>query len=78
MENIQSEIDALTLRIRMMPNLAANYYERGKLYWKLGDRAAAITDFNTAVSLDPSSPAVGYLRMANDILDFYNHDLYNP
>lgn len=78
MENIQSQIDALTVQINAMPRFAPNYYERGKLYWRLGNRAAAITDFNTAVSLDPSSPAASYLKMANEILDFYNHDLYNP
>lgn len=76
--DIQSQIDALTLQIKMMPRLASNYYERGKLFWRMGNRASAITDFNTALSLDPNSPAATYLKMANDILDFYNHDLYNP
>ena len=51
---------------------------RGKLYWKCGRRAEAITDFNSAVALDPQSPAGAYLDMTTDIMDFYNTDLYNP
>lgn len=78
MTGIESQIEALTIRINAMPRVAENYFERGKLYWRLGKRAQAITDFNTAVSLDPNSPAAEYLKMANEILDFYNHDLYNP
>lgn len=57
---------------------SALFFERGKLFWKTGDKGAAITDFNTALSLDPASPAKAFLDMATDVMDFYNTDLYNP
>jgi len=77
MNNIKNRIVAITEQIESRAT-AELYYTRGKLYWRLGDRAAAMTDFNSAVALDPTSPARIYLNMANDIMDFYNTDLYNP
>ena len=78
MPSIQAEIDFLTLQINGNPRNDDLYFRRGKLYWRLDNRGAAITDFNTAISLNPNSSAKAYLKMANDILDFYNTDLYNP
>lgn len=54
------------------------YYTRGRLLWKLGRKTDAMSDYASAVDLDPSSPAATALQMARDIMDFYNHDLYNP
>ncbi len=51
---------------------------RGRLLWKLGRKADAMSDYAAAADLDPSSPAAAALEMARDIMDFYNHDLYNP
>lgn len=76
--NIESEIKDLTEKIAQYPENDALYYERGKLYWKGGKRAEAITDFNTAIANNPQSPAAEYLNMVNEIMDFYNTDLYNP
>ena len=77
-DDILAQIDVLTQAIATNPDAPTLYFERGKLYWKIGNRAGAITDYNTAISLDPSSPARAHLDMANDILNFYNTDLYNP
>ena len=54
------------------------WYEAGRLNWRLGRRAAAITAYNHAVALNPASPAVEALTFVNSIMDFYNPDLLNP
>lgn len=54
------------------------YFMRGKLRWRLGDRAGATSDYAVAASLNPSSPAVRALEHARDVADFFNPDLYNP
>lgn len=73
-----SEIENLSQQIAKNPDNASLLFERGKLYWKNGRKAAAMTDFNAAITLDPQSNARQWLEMANDIMDFYNSDLYNP
>lgn len=77
-ENIEFELKRLDKEIQQTSDCSALYFERGKLQWKLGRKAEAMTDYNIALSLDPNSPAKAYLDMANDIMDFYNTDLYNP
>lgn len=54
------------------------YFRRGKLYWRIGDMAAATSDYAKASAIDPSSPAVKALEQARDVADFFNPDLYNP
>ena len=54
------------------------YFERGKLHWREGDRAAATSDYLKAAELDPESPAVQALDHARDIEAFFNPDLLNP
>lgn len=57
---------------------ALGHYNRGKELWAQGKHGQAMSAYNEAIALDPNSPAVQALRMANEIMDFYNHDLYNP
>lgn len=78
MNILKNDIRELTAKIAEKPDNPLLLFERGKAYWKLGEKAKAMTDFNAALSLDPESPAKQYLEMANDIMDFYNTDLYNP
>lgn len=54
------------------------YFTRGKLYWRIGQRSEATTDYAHAAHLNPNGPAATALQQANDIAGFYNHDLYNP
>ena len=75
--DFQSEIERLTVEISFSES-ADLYFQRGKIYWKIGQRAAALTDLNKAVSLDPDSGAKDYLAMLNDIMDFYDTDQWNP
>lgn len=51
---------------------------RGMKYWGLQKRAMAINDYLAAIRLNPASKAVEALKATNDILDYYNTDLYNP
>lgn len=76
--NLSERIKELTAAIESSPDSSDLFYKRGKLYWKAGRKGEAMTDFNRAVLINPKSPAVMYLEMANDIMDFYNTDLYNP
>lgn len=52
--------------------------ERGRLYWALGQRGAAISDYLAAQKINPSGKATQLLKATYEILDFYNKDLYNP
>lgn len=54
------------------------YFKRGKLLWRLGNRAAAMNDYAKAKSLNPNSPAARALELAYDVANFFNPDLYNP
>lgn len=53
------------------------FYLRGNAYRMNGDWQRAINNYLEAVSINPESPAVNALKMANEILDFYNKDMYN-
>ncbi len=48
------------------------------LYWKLGRRGAAMSDYAAAAAIDPASPAAAALEQARSIMDFYDRNLYNP
>ncbi len=52
--------------------------ERGMLYWRGGERALAINDYNAALRLNPESRALQLRKSCYEILDFYHRDLYNP
>lgn len=51
---------------------------RGMKYWGMQKRSLAINDYLAAIRLNPDSKAVQALKAANEILDYYNKDLYNP
>lgn len=57
---------------------AAAYVERGRLRWKAGDMRGALNDYNAAAELDPDGPGADLAAHTVEILNFYNHDLYNP
>lgn len=57
---------------------ARQHFERGRELWKQGLRAEAMTEYNTALSIDPDSPAAVALDMARNIMDFYDKQRYNP
>lgn len=60
------------------PDLDEAYTMRGMKYWGMQKRSQAINDYLAAIRLNPDSRAVQALKAANEILDYYNKDLYNP
>jgi tetratricopeptide (TPR) repeat protein len=53
------------------------YYLRGDIYRKKGDWQHAISSYLYAIEINPESPAVEAYKMAMEILEFYNKDMYN-
>lgn len=68
----------LTQIIDNDPADAEALYVRGKLFWKLGRRSQATSDYAAAAELDPDGPAAMALEQARDIENFFNPDLLNP
>ena len=58
--------------------VAQLYYMRGNAYRQLGDWGKAMSSYLEASERDPEGPAKQAYAHALEILDFYNHDLYNP
>jgi predicted negative regulator of RcsB-dependent stress response len=53
------------------------YYLLGNAWRKKGNWQMAMNNYLEAVHMNPSSPAQQALDIANEILDFYNKDMYN-
>lgn len=53
-------------------------YMLGRIAWKEGRKAEAISLYEHAVALDPASDAAVALEQAREVMQFYNKDLYNP
>ena len=53
------------------------YYLMGNAYRKLGDWQKALNNYQSAIELNPDSPALQARKMVMDILNFYNKDMYN-
>lgn len=57
---------------------AKEYYQLGNEYRQQGNWQEAINHYMEAIELDPDSPAVEAKQMLEDILNYYNKDMYNP
>ena len=75
---IDEAINELNALIAINPNNDEALFLRGKAYWRLGNRSRSITDYATAASINPDSPAVFALEQAREIEAFFNPDLLNP
>jgi hypothetical protein len=53
------------------------YYLLGNAHRKRGDWQLAINNYLEAMAINPESPAANAYAIANEILDFYNKDMYN-
>ena len=53
------------------------FYLLGNAWRKKGNWQMAMNNYLEAVHLNPASPAQQALDIANEILDFYNKDMYN-
>ncbi len=56
---------------------ATLYYLQGKAYMKQSDWRNALNCFLKAEELEPEGPARECRLMLNDIMDFYNKDMFN-
>ena len=75
---IEAALAVLDDLIKLSPDDDRLLFERGKLRWRIGDRAGATGDYAKASMINPESPAAKALEQARDIADFFNPDLYNP
>jgi outer membrane protein assembly factor BamD (BamD/ComL family) len=57
---------------------ARQLYLKGNEARRRGQWHEAINCYIQAAELDPDSPAVEAKRMLDDILAYYNKDMYNP
>ncbi|MEF9924101.1 MAG: hypothetical protein RR061_07695 [Muribaculaceae bacterium] len=76
--NINEAIDALNLYILSEPTSDEAFFLRGNLYRRIGDMRRAINDFCEAIERNPQSPAVEAYRATQEILGFFNPDVFNP
>ena len=53
------------------------FYLLGNAYRKQGNWQLALNNYLEAIERNPESPAVQAHKMAMDILNFYNKDMYN-
>ena len=53
------------------------FYLLGNAWRKKGNWQMAMNNYLEAMNLNPESPAKQALDIANEILDFYNKDMYN-
>lgn len=53
------------------------YYLLGNAWRKKGNWQMAINNYLEALGINPDSPAKQALDIANEILAFYNKDMYN-
>ena len=53
------------------------FYLLGNAWRKKGNWQMAMNNYLEAVHINPYSPARQALDIANEILDFYNKDMYN-
>lgn len=59
-------------------NDAQLLYLMGNAYMKQGLRKEAMNAYRKAAEINPEGPAVEVGRMIDQIMAFYNKDLYNP
>jgi len=71
-------IEELTARMAREGATEALLIERGKRYWQLRDVPHCFADYDAAIALNSESPAVHLRQMCEEILAFYNKDMYNP
>lgn len=53
------------------------FYLLGNAWRKKGNWQMAMNNYHEAIALNPESPARQALEIAQDILNFFNKDMYN-
>ena len=57
---------------------ANEYYIKGNEYRRQGNWQEALHNYMEAIALDPESTDKEAKKMLEDILNYYNKDMYNP
>lgn len=82
LDRLQSVIDELSLDMNNNTSgealLAAAYAEKGKILWKRGDRAGAISAYEASAQEDPDGPGALLLEHSRGIMDFFDPNQLNP
>ena len=76
--DVEMAINALSEYINNNPTSDEAYFMRGNAYRRLNDWKNAINNYCEAMSINPDSPATEAYNAIQEILGFYNTDLYNP
>jgi cytochrome c-type biogenesis protein CcmH/NrfG len=77
-DKVERAIEELKRYIAANPKSDKAYFMLGNSYRRKNDWKNAMTNYCEAIAINPKSPAVEAYRQAEEILNFYNHDLYNP
>lgn len=82
LSKLQPVIDELTFALNQDSRgealLAAALAEKGKLLWKTGDRAGAISAYEASAQQDPDGPGALLLEHSRQIMDFFDPSQLNP
>lgn len=73
---IEQALQILNTRLEKETQNDELLYLRGNAYFKSGNWQAAIENYLEAQAINPAGPASEALKMANNILNFYNKDIY--
>lgn len=71
-------IELLDAYLITHPDSDEALYLRGRAHRKAGRTREALNDYLASAALNPDGPAARAYRMEIEILDFYDHNLYNP
>lgn len=71
-------IELLDAYLTTHPDSDEALYLRGRAHRKAGRTREALNDYLASAAINPDGPAARAYRMEIEILDFYDHNLYNP
>ncbi|MFV0545828.1 MAG: tetratricopeptide repeat protein [Bacteroides sp.] len=75
---VTSALEQLDRMIQEDPtNKDELYYIRGNAFRKKGDWQQALNNYQSAIDINPQSPAVQARAIIIDILNFYHKDMFN-
>ncbi|MDE7119117.1 MAG: hypothetical protein K2O10_00750 [Muribaculaceae bacterium] len=82
LDKLQAVIDQLSLDMNSNTSgealLAAAYAEKGKILWRAGDKAGAISAYEASAQEDPDGPGALLLEHSRGIMDFFDPNQLNP
>lgn len=76
--SIEEALAAACEAVEKTPGDAVALYTRGKIYWRLGRKAEAMTDYTASSIIDPEGPGAIALQHAQEVVHYFNPDLFNP